>query len=315
MPSMRHIVLAAIVILTTGLTAAHGAAQAGPNVVTTIKPIHSLVAAVMGDTGTPYLIVKGAGSPHTYALKPSDAAALQSADLIFRDATNFENFLNKAVDTLPEKARVVVLADTPGITRRHMRATGDFELDEDELPSEDADPALSLDPHLWLDPQNAIAMVKAIAEALADIDPANGATYAANAHAEIERLSALQSQLASELVAAKGKPYIVFHDAYQYFEHRFGLSAAGSIVIEPDSPPGARRIAGMRDKITRIDATCVFSEPEFEPKLVATVIEGTSARTGVLDPLGANLPDGPDLYFTLMQNLAKSLTDCLAPAS
>ena len=158
-------------------------------------------------------------------------------------------------------------------------------------------------------------MLKAIAATLSEADPANAETYGKNAEAMIARVEALEDELETMLEPVKDKPFIVFHDAYQYFENHFGLNAAGSITISPEVQPGAARVAELRNKVRELDAVCVFSEPQFEPRLVATVTEGTDARTGVLDPLGANLADGPDLYFEMMRANAKALADCLTGTS
>ena len=168
------------------------------------------------------------------------------------------------------------------------------------------------DPHVWLDPANAKAIVHEIEEALVAADPANASTYEANADKMMGELDTLISEIDAELESVKGKGYIVFHDAYQYFERRFGVSAVGSITVSPEILPGAKRVSELREKVKSLDATCVFSEPQFEPKLVQTITENTNARTGVLDPLGADLASGPNMYFTLIRNMARSLKDCLS---
>jgi zinc transport system substrate-binding protein len=167
------------------------------------------------------------------------------------------------------------------------------------------------DPHVWLDPLNAKAIVHEIEETLSEADPANAATYAANAESVMGRLDSLVAEIDAELQPVKGKGYVVFHDAYQYFENRFGVSAVGSVTVSPEVLPGAERVSELQEKVRSLDATCVFSEPQFEPKLVTTITENTNAGTGVLDPLGASIKDGPDLYFTLIRNMASSLKDCL----
>ena len=169
--------------------------------------------------------------------------------------------------------------------------------------------------HIWLDPVNAKAMVHEIEEALVEADPTNAEKYEANAEAVMVRLDALTAEITDKIEPVKDKGFIVFHDAYQNFEHRFGLTALGSITISPEVSPGARRVKEMRAKVQGLGATCVFSEPQFEPKVVATVTEGTSAKIGVLDPLGASLQDGPELYFELIRNLAASFRTCLSEAS
>lgn len=303
--------------------------ESGPAVVTTIKPIHALVAAVMGDVGTPHLLVRGGGSPHAYALKPSDARALQNAMLVFWVGPELETFLEKAMETVPQSARLVTLVEVPGIRLLEARTGavwqheehgheehGEDHAEHGEGHAEHADEHHAHahgtnDMHIWLDPENARAMAAAIADALADADPAHAASYRANGEALAGRLDDLDRALHAQLEPIEATPYVVFHDAYQYLETRYHLSPMGAITVSPDIQPGAERLREIRAEIKERGAVCVFSEPQFEPKLVRVVIEGTSARTAVLDPLGADLTDGAELYFELMSGLATSLADCL----
>ncbi|WP_224405044.1 metal ABC transporter solute-binding protein, Zn/Mn family [Afifella sp. IM 167] len=294
-----------------------GSAAAAPDVVASIKPIHSLVAAVMKDVGTPKLLVEGAASPHTYALRPSGAAALQEADVVFWVGPEIETFLAGPLETLASGAEAVELGEAPGVTYLALREGGTFEHHdhgehEGAAHEHEEHEEGETDAHVWLDPANAEAMVREIAATLAEADPANAETYNANAAAVEGRLEALTKELAADLEAVKGKPFIVFHDAFHYLENRFGLEAAGSITVSPEVSPGAQRIREIRQKIQSLGAACVFAEPQFTPKVIGTVTEGTGARSGTLDPLGADLADGPDLYFTLMRRNAEALKACLA---
>jgi zinc transport system substrate-binding protein len=296
-----------------------GTALAAPNVVASIKPVHSLVAAVMAGVGEPALIVKGAASPHTYSLRPSDAAALENADIVFWTGHGLELFLANALETLSTKAETVELAEAPGIELLPMREGGAFEPhshgDEDH-GHEEHDHAHEhgheeADMHFWLDPENAKLMVTDIARVLSEADPDNAATYKANAETEIAALGALETEISATLVGVKDKPFIVFHDAYQYFEKRFGLDVAGTITVSPEVMPGAARVDELRSKVGELGATCVFAEPNFEPAIVRTVVEGTDAKAGVLDPEGSALSEGPGLYADLLRGLAANLVDCL----
>ncbi|WP_269812738.1 zinc ABC transporter substrate-binding protein [Aurantimonas marina] len=315
MPMLR------LLLLTAALSTLTPAAQAGdsgsaPAVVASIKPIHSLVAGVMEGVGEPMLIVQGAGSPHTYRMKPSEAAALQSADVVFWAGAYLEAFLVKPLATLGATAKSVELVDAPGVERLPLREGGPFEADAHEGETASAaaheDDGGAFDTHVWLDPVNAKAMVGAIETALIATDPVHAETYTANADKLEVRLDALIATIKADLAGVRGRPFIVFHDAYQYFERRFAMPAAGSITVSPETPPGARRIAELQAKVKAVGATCVFAEPQFEPALVDVVIEGTEAKAGMLDPEGAALKDGPELYFELIGNLAASLTDCLS---
>ena len=455
------------------------AAKADIDVVTSIKPVHSLVSGVMAGVSTPSVIIEGAGSPHTYSLKPSQAKQLQDAKLVFWMGDELETFLVGPVENIAKKATVVKLIDSHDLKKIKFREGGMFDDhghdDHDDHSDHDghgdhafewaglfdlkagsyrwsfakvdgnyADPAMKMvilksadieaseemaekllesssfeirthddsisaakiayslnfdnsknvtdfnvkietdgkyafftehmpfefeanehffknesgidieplaqvpdadhhdhdhekhakkehdehdhekhddhghgefDPHVWLDPVNAKAIVHEIEEALVKADPEHASIYKANAHKMMDQLDSLVAELSDQLEPVHDKGFIVFHDAYQYFEQRFDVSAIGSITVSPEVMPGAERVSELREKISDLSATCVFSEPQFEPKLVKTLVDGTGARTGVLDPLGATLVKGPDLYFQLLRNMASSLKKCLSGES
>ncbi|WP_330166405.1 zinc ABC transporter substrate-binding protein [Rhizobium sp. C4] len=311
MPSLA----AALVLGSAGLVALPAAAD-DLHVVVSIKPIHSLVASVMQGVGEPSLIVKGAASPHTYTMKPSDAAALAKADVVFWTGHDMEKFMEKPLASLSGKATSVALLETPAIATLKPREGGTFEPHEHEGEAahadHDHDHEEETDPHFWLDPENARAAVKVIAATLSAADPAHATAYSENAARTDADLAALETKIATELAPYKGKPFIVFHDAYQYFEKRFGLSATGSVTISPEVQPGAARIAEIEKKIKTLGAVCIFSEPQFEPKLMDTIAAGTKTFRGELDPEGASLTEGADLYPRLLQSLADNLKDCLS---
>ncbi len=304
-----------------GLTfAAFGLAAAVPakaelNVVVTIKPLHALVANVMGKAGTPQLLVAGSASAHTYALKPSDAAKLGEADVFLRMSDSMEPFTAKLVKSLRKRVQVVTLQDTRGLKLYHRRAGATFDEEEhDHGPGDDHDHDHDpIDGHAWLDPVNAKIMVDRIAQVLAAKAPADAALFRTNADALKAKLDSLSIELAADLAPIAGKPYIVFHDALQYFERRYRLRVVGSIAISPEMAPSAKRLSTLRRRIASLGALCAFAEPQFDTRLIDTVIEGTKARTGSIDPEGARIEPGPELYFTLLRNLARDLKSCLAP--
>ena len=452
------------------------AANADVSVVTSIKPVHSLVSNVMQGVGSPTVIIEGAGSPHTYSLKPSQAKQLQDADLVFWMGDELETFLEGPIQNIAKNAKSIKLIESHGLKKIKFREGGMFDEHDDhndhgdhddhghgehafewagvfDLPAgsynwtfakvngDYADPAMRMvilksgdieaseekaeallssddtktkqhddklvagevayvlsfdeakktttfkveieadgqfafftehmpfefedkehffkdasgndvepiaqepdtdnhahghddhghdkhakdnhddhghgefDPHVWLDPINAKAIVHEIEEALVKADPKNAKKYEANADRIAEDLDQLVKALRAQLEPVQEKGFIVFHDAYQYFEQRFGVSAIGSITVSPEVMPGAERVSDLRNKIRDLKATCVFSEPQFEPKLVTTLVKGTGARTGVLDPLGASMTKGPDLYFQLVREMARSLKECLSAKS
>ncbi|WP_035705369.1 zinc ABC transporter substrate-binding protein [Niveispirillum irakense] len=301
-------------------------AAPAPEVVVSVKPLHSLVAGVMVGAGTPYLLVPGAASPHAFAMRPSDAKALRQARLVVWAGPALETFMEKPLTALAGNAKRLTLMDVPGMRTVPARAGGVWEAhdhdhshdhdhdhghDHDHSHSHDHDATL-LDGHLWLDPRNAQAITRAVAAELARLDPERASLYQRNADAQLARIAALDAELEASLAPVRNQPFIVFHDAYHYLEDRYGLNAAGSITVSPDQRPGAARLAALRQVILDRNAACVFSEPQFEPALVSTLVAGTKARTGVLDPEGANLAEGPELYDALMRFNARSLVDCLS---
>jgi len=313
--------LTALSLLSTAMfLAGTGAGSAAPDVVVSIKPIHSLVASIMKGVSEPKLIVEGAASPHTFSLKPSNAATIEGADVIFWVGPGIEAFLEKPLDALASDATVIELEDAPGIEKLPFREGGAFEAHDHGHEGEEAHEHGdhdhrdhgSFDTHLWLDPMNAKAMAAEIEKTLVEADPVNAATYQANGAALLKEIDALDAELKTTIAPVKDKPFIVFHDAYQYFEHRYGIRVAGSITVSPENMPGAERIDQIHRKVTELGATCVFAEPQFEPKLVSVVTEGTPARSGVLDPEAATLKEGPSLYFELMRGLASSMKECLS---
>jgi len=302
---------ASVVLLCSALFAPAESVSGGaaPRVVVSIKPLQSLVAAVMQGAGEPALIVQGGGSPHGYQLHPQDAESLSKAQIIFWDGPQMEVFLRKPLRVLSPKAQIIALSQAPGVILLPLRAGGLFEADNDEPKSASGQ---NMDMHFWLDPQNAKQAVFYIAAILAKADPNHENLYQSNAKAYAEKLDALTNHILDELAPVRGRPFIVFHDAYHYFEKRFGVNAIGSVTVDPEQLPGARRLAEIRNKIKESHSVCVFSEPQFQPRLVQMLTAGANAKTGVLDPLGSALPSGPNLYLTLIQNLADNLKTCLS---
>jgi len=287
------------------ITSANHAAV--PQVVVTIKPIHSLVSGVMEGVDTPYLLLSGGESPHHYSLRPSQVRQLHRAAVVIWVAPTVETFLEKVVATLGDKTRILRLIEVPGLNLLKVREGKTWE-------THHHDSGFEIDSHIWLSPDNAKVIVQAVARTLSLADANNAARYAANAVRLVERLEQLDQALKQQLAPVKELPYLVFHDAYQYFEHHYGLTAVGAVALSPESRPSVRRLYQLRASMKKQQIRCVFSEPQFEPALVATLIEGTSVRRGVLDPLGADLPVGVEGYFTLLGNLAESLRRCLQTA-
>ena len=282
---------------------------AGPSVVVTIKPVHALVHEVMRGVGEPFLLVKGSSSPHTYALTPSDAIALNHAKVFIRVSPAIEPFARKVVGALPRDVEVVTLMEAPGLKLLASRRGPTFGHDIHPVGAYDA---ATIDGHAWFDPTNAQAMVEHIARVLSRADPAHAAVFRSNADALKGRLADLAAELDGLLRPVAARPFVLFHDALQYFERRFRLNSVGSISISPDIPPSGKRLLELRQRIKVEGVVCVFGEPQYSAGLISAVVEGTGARVGTLDPEAINISPAPDLYFTLMRALAADLTRCLS---
>lgn len=304
-----RIAAAAVVLFVPALAAG---AERELNVVSTIKPIHSLLSGLMEDVGTPTLLVEGSASPHSFALKPSAVRAIHAADVFVRVSETLEPFTGKVARALPDSVRLVTLEDAPGVALLDRRASGTFEPHRHGSAShKEGRGAGGKDGHIWLDPDNAKAIVSYLAQVLAEAKPHAAVQLRANAAKVNARIDALTASLEAELAPLRHKPFVVFHDAYQYFERRFGLDAVGAITLSPELQPSAKRLTELRRKIKSLAAVCVFAEPMFQPSLVAAVTEGTSARSGTLDPHGSGLEPGAELYFELMRNMGAGLKACL----
>ncbi len=284
--------LAAILLLLSAPLRA-GSHAGPPQVVTDIPPVQGLVAEVMGEIGTPAVLLGPAASPHGFSLRPSQARALQGADLVIWIGPELTPWLEGPIAALAGDASQLRLLDHPATLRLPLRGG-----------------AGGLDPHAWLDPENARAWLPVIAAALARIDPANGGRYAANAAAAQLRIARAEARVARILAGAP--PYVALHDAYQYFERRFGLTLIGTVAAGDAAPPGPARLARLRAAIRGRGIVCAFREPQQSPDLLETVLEGSGIVPRVLDPLGAGLEAGPGFYVALIERMARVIAGCVS---
>ena len=362
-------------LLSVATTLMAGPAMADvPDVAVDIAPVHSLVARVMAGVGTPDLIVAPGASPHEYSLRPSEAAALQEAELVFWVGPGLTPWLADAIDTVASGAEATALLEVEGVTRLPIREGALFEAHahdhgaaeaaqdghdaedhahddhgekhahkghdseghddhahddhgdrghaehgddhaHDEAGHDNHDHAGhdhgAHDPHAWLSPDNAAVWLTTIAAGLSQADPDNAVAYYANATEARAELETLSDEIDARLDPVRDGRFIVFHDAYQYFEDAFDLPAAGAISISDATDPSPARVAEIRTRVADQGVSCVLAEPQFDPGIVTAVMEETEAGTGVLDPLGSDLAPGPDLYPQMLRNLAGTLADCL----
>ncbi len=286
-------------------------------VVVSIKPFHSLVSTVMQGVSEPALLLNGNNSPHTYSLRPSAAVKLQNADLVFWGGENLEGFLAKPIHSLAAGARVVSFEDTPGLILRPFRSVKEWQEldpesknDQDHVKKQEIHRLPGNDPHIWLDPLNAQKITQYLVQILSKFDPENSQTYHSNGKKTILRLSDLNIQLETKMSSVSSKPYIVFHDAYQYFEKRYQLNPIASVTVSSGTSTSVGRLIDIRKKIKIKKVLCIFTEPQFSPKLVQTVISGTAVKKGILDPIGTSISPGPEMYFTLLNNISHSISTC-----
>ena len=295
---------------------------AAPQVATDIAPVHSLVARVMEGVGAPALIVPPGASPHGHSMRPSEAAALDRAEVVFWMGEGLTPWLEAPISTLAGDAHVIELLGAGGSDVRAFREglafavkdadehddhEGHDEQGHDDHAGHDHDGA---DPHAWLDPENARAWLGVIAAELAEHDPGNADRYRANADAATEELAALEAEIAARLTPVRDVPYVVYHDAYQYFEARFGLAPTGAMALGDAADPGPARIAALRDAAQEAGIVCVFGEPQFGGARIAAIF-GDTVGHGVLDPLGSVHEPGAALYPALIEDMADALAGCL----
>ncbi len=280
-----------------------------PQVVTDIPPVQALVAQVMGDLGTPELLLAQGADEHDFQLRPSQARAVAGAGLVVWIGPELTPWLESALETRGEGAAVLSLLRAEGTTLRSYAAGKGHEADQDQ---EDAGHDHgSDDPHAWLDPENAQVWLELIAADLSRLDPANAATYQANAAAAVAEVDRLDKGLMAILAPVKGKPLVTFHDAFGYFGDHYGVAFAGSVAAGDSGAPGAARLTLLRADIEAGGVVCLFPEAQHDPALIEQLAEGTGISIGAaLDPVGSSLEPGPGAYAALMTGLAQAIADC-----
>ncbi len=301
-------------------------AKAELRVVASIKPIHSLASYLMDGVGKPSLIVDGYASPHGFALKPSHAKMLQEADIIFYVGEGIENFLEKPLKSIAKNAEKIELMEIKGLTKLKFRERNIFDGHDDHGHDDDGHKEDGhddhghdddgheghahgeYDPHIWLDPENAKVILNEMVEHLIENDEKNASIYKNNLNKALKDVDKLLKTVKSEL--KKDFKSIVFHDAYQYFEERFNVNVLGAFTVNTDVMPGAEQLSEIREIIEHDKVSCIFSEPQFNPDIINAVAKDMKVKTGVLDPLGATLDPGKNLYFDLIRNMSKSFKGC-----
>ena len=305
----------------------HADVKTDIKVVTTIKPLHSLISRIMETRGEPQLIIEGTNNPHTFVFKPSHANMIEEADIVFWIGEDLEAFMEKPLNSLAKNAKKIAFMDSDSIEKLKFREENIFDdhddhddhdgHDDEHEGHDDHDDHAGhhdghnhgeFDAHIWLDPENAKEMVKIIRDELIKIDPEGQRQYSVNAAGATLELDNLINNVEKEL--SKDISYIVFHDAYQYFETRFGVKSAGALTLNPDVLPGAKQIADIQDLINDKGIKCIFSEPQYNPKIIETLGNDMNISTGVMDPLGAYIDAGPSMYSELINEIANSIKNC-----
>ena len=322
---MKNKIQTYLVILVLTVFSLISSANAEVKVVTSIKPIHSLASYIMEGVGKPDVIVDGYNSPHGFSLKPSHAKMLENADLVIWVGEDLETFLEKPLKTIAKKAKNIEIMDIKGISKFEFREKNIFEEHDDHKEHDDHDGHKEHvdhkekddheghahgehDPHVWLDPINAKVIIKEITKQLIKLDSKNSSVYKSNSKKALSEIDKLTKNIKKDL--NKDLRFVVFHDAYQYFENRFGIQVLGALTVNTDVMPGAEQLSEIREVIEHEKVNCLFSEPQFNPSIIKSIAKDTSVKIGILDPLGAKLDKGKDLYFNLLNNMASSFKGC-----
>ncbi|WP_339494986.1 zinc ABC transporter substrate-binding protein ZnuA [Pseudomonas sp. RA_105y_Pfl2_P56] len=285
-----------------------GSAQAEVKVLTSIKPLQLIAAAVQDGVATPEVLLPPGASPHNYALRPSDVRKVQSVDLIYWIGPDMEGFLPRVLSG--RKLPSVAVQDLPGLKLRHFAQDSHSHAEDADEHDHDHRPG-TLDAHLWLSPVNARVIADKMATDLSAADPANAERYQHNAKAFDERLDALDQRLKKRLASIEGKPYFVFHEAFDYFEDAYGLKHTGVFSVAAEVQPGAQHVAAMRKRLQEIGKTCVFSEPPLRPRLAETLVAGLPVKLAELDALGGYTPATAQGYEQVLEKLGNDLAGCL----
>ncbi|MCD9570730.1 zinc ABC transporter substrate-binding protein [Pseudomonas protegens] len=285
-----------------------GSAQAEVRVLTSIKPLQLIAAAVQDGVAVPEVLLPPGASPHNYALRPSDVRKVQSVDLLYWIGPDMEGFLPRVLKgrSLPS----VAVQDLPGMKLRHFAEDSHSHAEDADEHDHDHRPG-TLDAHLWLSPINARVIATRMAADLSAADPANAARYQNNLKAFSERLDALDARLKARLAGIAGKPYFVFHEAFDYFEDAYGLKHAGVFSVAAEVQPGAQHVAAMRARLQQVGKTCVFSEPPLRPRLAETLVAGLPVKLAELDALGGYTPATAQGYEQVLEKLGSDLAGCL----
>ena len=336
---MKNLKKTSIILSILSFLTLFTSANAEIKVVASIKPIHSLASYLMDGVAKPDLIVDGYASPHGFAMKPSHAKMLQNADIVFWVGEDLENFLEKPLNSIATKAEKIEFMDLKGLVKLKFRERNIFDEhddhdhdehaklddhddhdhdehakkedghdDHDDHDGHEGHHHGEFDPHIWLDPINAKTILFEMSKHLIENDPKNEATYRANLSKAYKEIDKLTANVSSELTNSVAS--IVFHDAYQYFEKRFDVNILGAFTVNTDVMPGAEQLAEIREIIEHDKVACVFSEPQFNPDIIKAVAKDMNIKTGVVDPLGATLNPGKDLYFDLIKNMSNSFKGC-----
>ena len=336
---MKNLKKTSIIVLILSFLTSFTSANAEIKVVASIKPIHSLASYLMDGVAKPDLIVDGYASPHGFAMKPSHAKMLQNADIVFWVGEDLENFLEKPLNSIATKAEKIEFMDLKGLVKLKFRERNIFDDhddhdhdehakkddhddhdhdehakkedghdDHDDHDGHEGHNHGEFDPHIWLDPINAKVILFEMSKHLIENDPKNEVAYRANLSKAYKEIDKLTANVSSELTNSVAS--IVFHDAYQYFEKRFDVNILGAFTVNTDVLPGAEQLAEIREIIEHDKVACVFSEPQFNPDIIKAVARDMNIKTGVVDPLGATLNPGKNLYFDLIKNMSSSFKGC-----
>jgi zinc transport system substrate-binding protein len=301
------------ILLSFSFLISYSSLNAEVKVVTTIKPIHSLVAGVMDGLGSPSLIVDGSNSPHNFSLKPSHAKMIEDAEIIFWVGEDLETFMIKSLESIANNATKVSFMDLDNITKLKFKEENILEVEGYDDDHDDHDDHYKhadgeFDAHIWLDPKNAIEIVNEIAKTLSLKDPNNKNVYYSNAEKLNHSLNELIKKI--NLSINKDARFIVFHDAYQYFEKRFDVSSAGALILNEEALPSAKKVSEIHKIIKKQNINCIISEPQFNPNIIKSIAQDSSILTGSFDPLGSSFDTNKNLYFEMILSLSNSLKDC-----
>ena len=301
----KHLAAHAVLILLSCINAASAFAQ--PAVMTTIKPLQFIAAAVMDGIAEPEVLIPSTQSPHYYTLRPSDIRKVSEAQLVLWIGPQMETYLEGFIAQLAQQTILIEAGALPGVT---LHEVGHNRVEQAHV-HEEADNHGLYDPHIWLNTGNAELIARSLYEELIVFDPANAARYEENVAGFVEGLRLLEARLRKEVTGLVDGRYALYHNGIQYFEKQFGLEHQFVLVPDHEIQPGIRHLLALRELLEDRPLTCVLEDVNANEATINTVFRDYPVNRVRIDTMGDAIDSGRFAYVRLVENMTLALRHCL----